>query len=115
MITTSRKRPIGGLFMPFLHRTFGGSSPSLGRVSEPNTMGGMQLVTVDDVRSAARRLAGRVVRTPLLSCPWSDPGRPLWLKPENLQPVGAFKVRGAVHAISRLPEGVRSRGVVAYS
>jgi threonine dehydratase len=39
----------------------------------------------------------------------------LWLKPENLQPIGAFKIRGAFNALGRLDPGVRARGVVAYS
>jgi threo-3-hydroxy-L-aspartate ammonia-lyase len=56
-----------------------------------------------------------VVRTPLLSAGWADPDRPLWIKPESLQPIGAFKVRGAFNAIIRLDEGVRVRGVVTYS
>jgi threonine dehydratase len=55
------------------------------------------------------------VRTPLLPAGWADPERPLWIKPESLQPVGAFKVRGAFNAIGHLDESVRTRGVVAYS
>jgi threo-3-hydroxy-L-aspartate ammonia-lyase len=39
----------------------------------------------------------------------------VWLKPENLQPIGAFKVRGAFNAIGRLDDAERARGVVAYS
>lgn len=46
---------------------------------------------------------------------WSDPDRPMWIKPENLQPVGSFKVRGAFNAIGRIEEAARARGVVAYS
>ncbi|PXY24428.1 threonine ammonia-lyase [Prauserella flavalba] len=75
----------------------------------------MELVTIDDIRAAADRISGAVVRTPLLPCPWADADRPLWLKPENLQPIGAFKLRGAQNAIARLDERSRSRGVVAYS
>ncbi len=75
----------------------------------------MQLVTIDDIRAAAERIRGAVVRTPLVPAPWGDPERPLWLKPENLQAVGAFKVRGAFNAIARLDDGTRARGVVAYS
>ena len=75
----------------------------------------MQLVTVDDIRAAADRIRGSVVRTPLLPAPWADPARPLWLKPENLQAIGAFKVRGAFNAIKHLDEATRARGVVAYS
>jgi len=75
----------------------------------------MDLVTIDEIRAAAERIRGIAVRTPLLPCLWADPDRPLWIKPENLQPIGAFKTRGAHNAIARLPENVRSRGVVAYS
>jgi len=75
----------------------------------------MHLVTIDDIRAAADRIRGSVVRTPLLPAPWGDPARPLWIKPENLQATGAFKVRGAFNAIGRLDEAARARGVVAYS
>jgi threonine dehydratase len=75
----------------------------------------MQMVTIDDIRAAAERIRGSVVRTPLVPAPWGDPDRPLWLKPENLQAVGAFKVRGAFNAIAHLDPAVRARGVVAYS
>jgi threonine dehydratase len=72
------------------------------------------LVSIEDIRAAARRIEGAVLRTPLLPCEWSN-GQPLWLKPENLQSVGAFKVRGAHHALARLSPEERARGVVAYS
>ena len=55
------------------------------------------------------------MRTPLVPALWADDDRPLWIKPENLQPIGAFKVRGAFNAIGNLDESVRTRGVVAYS
>jgi threonine dehydratase len=69
------------------------------------------LVSIDDIRAAARRIAGVAVRTPLMPSPW--PG--LWLKPEMLQPFGAFKIRGAMNAIARLDPAVRARGVLAHS
>ncbi|WP_396933307.1 threonine/serine dehydratase [Mycolicibacterium sp.] len=75
----------------------------------------MELVTVDDIRAAARRISTEIVRTPLLPASWGDADRPLWIKPENLQPIGAFKIRGAFNALGRLDPAVRSRGVVAYS
>ncbi|SFO88593.1 threonine dehydratase [Amycolatopsis arida] len=75
----------------------------------------MHLVTLDDIRAAADRVRTSVVRTPLLPAPSADPERPLWLKPESLQPIGAFKIRGAFSAIARLDERTRARGVVAYS
>jgi threonine dehydratase len=70
------------------------------------------LVTLDQIRAAAKNIAGIAVRTPVLPCPWADG---LYLKPENLQPVGAFKIRGAVQALSSLPADVRAAGVVTES
>ncbi|MFL6123943.1 threonine/serine dehydratase [Actinophytocola sp.] len=75
----------------------------------------MQLITIDDIEAAAARIAGRVVRTPLTPCLWADDDHPLWLKPEQLQPIGAFKIRGATNAVARIPEEARKNGVVAYS
>lgn len=75
----------------------------------------MDLVSIEQIRQAATNLAGVVVRTPLLPQAWADAGRPLWLKPESLQPVGAFKIRGAHNAIASLPDEVRARGVITHS
>ncbi len=75
----------------------------------------MQLITIDDIEAAAARVRGTAVRTPLVPCLWADEDRPLWLKPEQLQPIGAFKIRGAANAIAQIPEIVRQNGVVAYS
>ena len=76
----------------------------------------MELVTIDDIRTAARQVASHVVRTPLLEASWGDPDRPLWVKPESLQTIGAFKVRGAFNAIGALIAGPDPvSGVVAYS
>lgn len=75
----------------------------------------MQLITIDDIEAAAARISDAVVRTPLILARWADPDRPLWIKPENLQPIGAFKIRGAFNAIGNLSESDRARGVVAYS
>ncbi|HEV7980746.1 threonine/serine dehydratase [Amycolatopsis sp.] len=74
----------------------------------------MNLVTIDDIHAAAKRVAGVAVRTPLLPQGWATRGE-LWLKPENLQQIGAFKIRGAYNAIAALDEATRARGVVAYS
>ena len=71
---------------------------------------GLELVTIDEIRQAAERIRGVAVRTPLLR--WDDR---TWLKPESLQPVGAFKMRGAYNAIRSLSDEERSRGVVTYS
>jgi len=72
----------------------------------------MDLVTLDEIRAAADRVAPVVVRTPLLESV-AHPG--LWLKPENLQPTGAFKLRGATNAVLSLSPTERERGVVTDS
>ena len=78
------------------------------------------LVPLDEIRAAAERLRGVAVRTPLLPFPGAAAaalGRPpLLIKPESLQPTGAFKLRGAYNAIaSLLADGGRPAGVVAHS
>jgi threonine dehydratase len=74
----------------------------------------MELVTISDIEAAAKRVERVAVRTPLLLQTW-DPRGNLWLKPESLQPIGAFKVRGAFNAIGTLDDATRARGVIAYS
>jgi len=69
-----------------------------------------RIVSLDDIRAAAERIRGVATRTPLLR--WDDT---TWLKPESLQPVGAFKMRGAYNKIASLTDEERARGVVTYS
>src|SRR5437868_13663065 len=71
------------------------------------------MVTLDDIRIAQRRIRGVAVRTPLLRC--QPDSRIAYLKPENLQPVGSFKLRGAYNKIASLSKEERHRGVIAYS
>ena len=56
---------------------------------------------------------GITVRTPLIPLEWN--GSKLYLKPENLQPIGAFKLRGAYNKIASLTAEERARGVITYS
>ncbi|KAA6222039.1 pyridoxal-phosphate dependent enzyme [Streptomyces albofaciens JCM 4342] len=74
-------------------------------------------VTPDDVREAAARLKGVVHRTPVLRSRTLDRlvGAEVHLKCENFQRVGAFKFRGAYHAVSRLAPEQLARGVAAFS
>jgi threonine dehydratase len=81
-------------------------------LSNRRNNGRVSLVTVEDIRAAAAAIDGVAVRTPLVSAPFW-PG--FWIKPENLQPIGAFKVRGALHAVSRLPLDARADGVITHS
>jgi threonine dehydratase len=86
-------------------------SPSQGGPSR-NT-----LVPIEAIRKAARALEGVAVRTPLLDIPAlrQQLGVPVAAKCEHLQPVGAFKIRGAYTAVSRIEEHSRARGVITYS
>jgi threonine dehydratase len=74
-----------------------------------------RLVGIEDMRTAARRLHGVAVRTPLLALGPGNGGPPLYLKPESLQVTGSFKLRGAYNAVAGLPAAVRAAGVVAHS
>jgi threonine dehydratase len=90
-----------------------------------------ELVSLDEIRAAARRLDGITVRTPLVPVPAAMTPGPgpgsgsgdavtttpvnLLVKPESLQPTGAFKLRGAYNAIAALPEEARKAGVVTHS
>jgi threonine dehydratase/serine racemase len=69
------------------------------------------------IREAAARIAGRAHRTPVATCATLDrlAGRRLFFKCEHLQKVGAFKFRGALNAVLKLPEDVARRGVVTHS
>ncbi len=66
----------------------------------------MELVTLQEVRAAAERIAGIATRTQLLAM-----GENFWLKPESLQPIGAFKIRGAANAIGAL----QPKAVITHS
>jgi threonine dehydratase len=87
-------------------------------VNEPGPAA--SLVTLDAVRAAARVLEGVAVHTPLVAFAAADPAidarhARVLLKAESLQPIGAFKIRGAYHAIASLGAAERARGVVAHS
>ena len=71
------------------------------------------LVELAAIRAAAATLRGVVVRTPLV--PFGDPARNQLLKAESLQPIGAFKLRGAYVAAAALSSQERARGLITYS
>jgi threonine dehydratase len=74
------------------------------------------ILTLADIREAQARLHGIAVRTPLVGFSLAaNDHRKLYLKPENLQPIGAFKLRGAYNKIASLTEAERKRGVITYS
>src|SRR5579872_5253697 len=74
------------------------------------------MITLSDIHTAQSRLEGVTIRTKLVEfklCA-EDPRR-LLLKPENQQPIGAFKLRGAYNKIASLSEAERKKGVISYS
>lgn len=74
-------------------------------------------ISADDVRAAAQRIAGQIVRTPMLkSLTLSQiSGAEIWLKFENQQFTAAYKERGALNALLQLTQEQRERGVIAAS
>src|SRR6266496_2905459 len=73
------------------------------------------MISLDDLRQAEALLNGIAVRTPLFEWTGAADSRKLYLKLENLQPIGAFKLRGAYNKIVSLSEEERRRGVISYS
>jgi threonine dehydratase len=80
----------------------------------------LDFVTLEEIKTARERIKGTAVHTPLLEVTWpaQAPGpksqaRSFFLKCENLQPMGAFKIRGAFNMIAQLPKG--GAGVITYS
>jgi threonine dehydratase len=74
-------------------------------------------VTLADIRAAQRRIAGSVLRTPVLESPLlnESTGARLYFKCESLQPIGAFKLRGASNAIEARSDAQLQAGVVTHS
>jgi threonine dehydratase len=74
-------------------------------------------VTLADIEQAAVRISGRVARTPLVASSTLSQrsGQPVHLKLETRQPIGAFKLRGAMNAVMSLDDTARKRGLVTAS
>ena len=73
------------------------------------------LVSLNVMRDAAARIAGIAIETPLVQAPFASARGQVWLKAESLQPIGAFKIRGAANKILQLTEEEVERGVITYS
>src|SRR5262245_62412602 len=73
--------------------------------------------SLDDIRAAAKRIAGFAHRTPVVTCATIErlAGRSLFFKCENLQKVGAVKFRGACNAVMKLSDVQAARGVGTHS
>ena len=77
----------------------------------------MNIVSLEEIRAAAQRIAGAVERTPCLHSRTLSKltGAEVWLKFENLQYTASFKERGALNRLLTLEESARRRGVIAMS
>jgi threonine dehydratase len=73
------------------------------------------MISLSDITEAQFRLRGITVHTLLIEFDRGDPTRRLFLKPENQQPIGAFKLRGAYNKVASLSDEERKRGVISYS
>ena len=74
------------------------------------------MVTLEQIRAARQRIGSVSVRTPLVRYGTQSNGSgELFLKLENLQPIGSFKLRGAYNKIASLSDSERARGVITYS
>jgi threonine dehydratase len=78
------------------------------------TVADAELVTAAQFAEARQRLHGAVLHTPLVRLT-SVTDAVAYLKPESLQPIGSFKLRGAYNAVAQLSEAARRRGVITYS
>ena len=72
-------------------------------------------ITIEDIEQARERIAGTVLRTPLVKLDLGSGAPEIWLKLENLQPTNAYKIRGAANAVARLSDEERARGVWTIS
>jgi threonine dehydratase len=73
------------------------------------------LPTLSDIEEARRRISGAAIRTPLVRLNDFDAPAEIYLKLENLQPIGSFKIRGASNAMGRLAREVLAEGVLTAS
>src|SRR3954471_6467730 len=72
-------------------------------------------IALNDIMEARERIAGTVLRTPLVKLDLGSAGPEIYLKLENLQPTNAYKIRGATNAVARLSDEERARGVWTIS
>ena len=76
---------------------------------------GLSAVTVEEARAAGERIADVVMRTPLVRLETGSGAQEIWLKLENLQPIGSFKLRGAANAMALAGKPALDHGVYTAS
>src|SRR6266700_1530294 len=79
------------------------------------TLEAIRPIELAEVQEARKRIAGTIVRTPLIRLELGPDYPDIRLKLENLQPINAYKLRGAANAVAMLPESERGRGVWTIS
>src|SRR5947207_15148201 len=79
------------------------------------TLEAIRPIELAEVQEARKRIAGTIVRTPLVRLELGSDYPDIRLKLENLQPINAYKLRGAVNAVAMLSEAERKRGVWTIS
>ena len=79
------------------------------------TLEAVRPIELAEIREARKRIAGTIVRTPLVHLEIGPDYPDIRLKLENLQPINAYKLRGAANAVAMLPESERTRGVWTIS
>ena len=73
------------------------------------------MIELAQIEAARARIAGSVVRTPLVRLHVEDAPAEIYLKLENLQPINSFKIRGAANAVMLAPPSARAKGLVTAS
>lgn len=94
------------------HAPLGGGSPL---TSEDVALRTIEAPTLDEIRAARARIAGSALRTPLVRLNVDEAPAEIWLKLENLQPIGSFKIRGALNRILSVASEALADGVYTAS
>src|SRR3974390_256580 len=81
----------------------------------PTPLEAVRPISLEEIRQARERISGTIVRTPLVRLELGDGFPDIRLKLENLQPINAYKLRGAANAVAMLAQSERSRGVWTIS
>jgi threonine dehydratase len=81
----------------------------------PTPLEAVRPIELSEIREACKRIAGTIVRTPLIRLELGPDQPDIRLKLENLQPINAYKLRGAANAVAMLPQSARKRGVWTIS
>ncbi len=81
----------------------------------PMTLAAIRPIELSEIREARKRIAGTIVRTPLVRLELGPEYPDIRLKLENLQPINAYKLRGAANAVAMLSDSERERGVWTIS